>query len=196
MSHYTLAHLEEAPRNELHDLLHLTAAEISRNTLPAGVSVPFVHRHRKNEEIYLVLDGRGTLYIDGEELPLRAGDCFRIDPAGARCLRAADDSPLSFTACRPGPAAWKASPGRMACLSRRRKESPAGCSRMPGTGDARLRRRAAGAGHPARRNVRRCPAGGRGVSSAGYSFFTSTYQAAACSSRWLLRPASIWASRR
>ena len=35
MSHYTLAHLEEAPRNELHDLLHLTAAEISRNTLPA-----------------------------------------------------------------------------------------------------------------------------------------------------------------
>lgn len=80
MSHYTLAHLEEAPRNELHDLLHLTA----------------VHRHRKNEEIYLVLDGRGTLYIDGEELPLRAGDCFRIDPAGARCLRAADDSPLSF----------------------------------------------------------------------------------------------------
>ena len=53
-----------------------------------------------------------------------------------------------------------------------------------------------GAGHPARRNVRRCPAGGRGVSSAGYSFFTSTYQAAACSSRWLLRPASIWASRR
>ena len=23
MSHYTLAHLEEAPRNELHDLLHL-----------------------------------------------------------------------------------------------------------------------------------------------------------------------------
>ena len=59
MSHYTLAHLEEAPRNELHDLLHLTAAEISRNTLPAGVSVPFVHRHRKNEEIYLVLDGRG-----------------------------------------------------------------------------------------------------------------------------------------
>ena len=87
MSHYTLAHLEEAPRNELHDLLHLTAVEISRNTLPAGVSVPFVHRHRKNEEIYLVLDGRGTLYIDGEELPLRAGDCFRIDPAG---------SPLSF----------------------------------------------------------------------------------------------------
>ena len=53
MSHSALAHLEEAPRNELHDLLHLTAAEISRNTLPAGVSVPFVHRHRKNEEIYL-----------------------------------------------------------------------------------------------------------------------------------------------
>ncbi len=144
MSHYTLAHLEEAPRNELHDLLHLTAAEISRNTLPAGGSVPFVHRHRKNEEIYLVLDGRGTLYIDGEELPLRAGDCFRIDPAGGR---AACGPPMTArfpsSACRPGPAAWKASPGRMACLSRRRKESPAGCSRMAAgmaSGHARYRR--------------------------------------------------------
>lgn len=103
MTHYTLAHIDEAPRTELHDLLGLTSAEISRNTLQAGASTPFVHRHRRNEEVYLVLDGRGTLYIDGEELPLRAGDCFRIDPAGARCLRAADDSPLSFI-CVQAPA--------------------------------------------------------------------------------------------
>lgn len=96
MSHYTLVHLEEAPRHELHDLLQLTAAEVSLNILPAGGTVPFVHRHQKNEEIYLVLDGCGMLYIDGEELPLKRGDCFRIDPAGARCLRAADDSTLSF----------------------------------------------------------------------------------------------------
>lgn len=96
MSHYTLVHLEDAPRHELHDLLQLTAAEVSLNTLPAGGAVPFVHRHQKNEEVYLVLDGRGMLYIDGEELPVKGGDCFRIDPAGARCLRAADDSPLSF----------------------------------------------------------------------------------------------------
>ena len=36
------------------------------------------------------------LYIDGEEVPLKEGDCFRIDPQGERCLRAADDSAMRF----------------------------------------------------------------------------------------------------
>lgn len=97
MSHYQLAHIDmDAGRSELHDLLHLTGAEISCNTLPAGVSVPFVHAHTENEEIYLVLDGSGLLYIDGEEVAIRRGDCFRIDPQGQRCLRATADGPLRF----------------------------------------------------------------------------------------------------
>ena len=97
MSQYKLAHINlNEGRNELHDRLELTGAEISCNTLPAGVSVPFVHSHIHNEEIYLVLDGRGFLFIDGEELPIAQGDCFRIDPKGERCLRAADDSELRF----------------------------------------------------------------------------------------------------
>lgn len=25
---------------------------------------------------------------DGEELPIKAGSCFRVDPAGRRCLKA------------------------------------------------------------------------------------------------------------
>ena len=36
------------------------------------------------------------LFIDGEELPLKEGDCFRIDPQGDRCLRAADDGAMRF----------------------------------------------------------------------------------------------------
>ncbi|WP_297828247.1 cupin domain-containing protein [uncultured Desulfovibrio sp.] len=97
MTHCKLAHINlNAGRSELHDLLELTGAEVSCNTLPAGVSVPFVHAHTRNEEIYLVLNGRGFLFIDGEERPLEQGDCFRIDPQGQRCLRAADDSELRF----------------------------------------------------------------------------------------------------
>ena len=41
-------------RGELHDLLNLTGAEVSCNTLPAGASVPFVHHHTQNEEVYLI----------------------------------------------------------------------------------------------------------------------------------------------
>lgn len=97
MASYSLAHIDLAEsRSELHDLLHLTGAEVSYNVLPAGVGVPFVHRHTNNEEIYLILEGAGTLYIDGEELSLTAGDTFRIDPRGERCLRAADGGPMRF----------------------------------------------------------------------------------------------------
>ena len=92
MAQYKLAHIDmKGNRSELHDLLNLTGAEVSCNTLPAGASVPFVHHHTQNEEVYLILEGKGMLYIDGEELPLKEGDCFRIDPQGERCLRAADD---------------------------------------------------------------------------------------------------------
>lgn len=88
--------LKDAGRQELHDQLNLTSAEISINTLPAGASVPFVHAHKRNEEIYLILDGKGALYIDGEEFEVKAGDVLRIDPAGERCFKAAADSSISF----------------------------------------------------------------------------------------------------
>ena len=51
--------LVEAARQELHDVLGLTGAEVSVDVLPAGGAVPFVHAHKANEEIYGVLQGRG-----------------------------------------------------------------------------------------------------------------------------------------
>ena len=46
MAQYKLAHIDmKGNRSELHDLLNLTGAEVSCNTLPAGASVPFVHHH-------------------------------------------------------------------------------------------------------------------------------------------------------
>lgn len=97
MANYKLASIDiSAARSELHDLLGLTGAEISFNTLPAGASVPFVHAHKQNEEIYLVLEGAGVLYVDGEETPLKAGDCFRIAPEAERCISAAADRAIRF----------------------------------------------------------------------------------------------------
>ena len=41
MAQYKLAHIDmKGNRGELHDLLNLTGAEVSCNTLPAGASVP------------------------------------------------------------------------------------------------------------------------------------------------------------
>ncbi|MBW3082920.1 cupin domain-containing protein [Bifidobacterium phasiani] len=96
MANYSKTSVAAAPRTELHDTLGLTGAEISVNNLPAGASVPFVHHHRKNEEIYGILAGKGRLEIDGESVDLAAGDWIRIAPAGRRRFFAADDEPLTF----------------------------------------------------------------------------------------------------
>ncbi len=83
-------------RAELHDALKLTGAEISINTLPRGAGVPFVHFHRKNEEVYGILSGKGKVVIDGEEIELSAGDWLRIKPSAKRRFSASDDEALSF----------------------------------------------------------------------------------------------------
>ncbi len=83
-------------RTELHDKLGLTGAEVSVNNLPAGASVPFVHSHKQNEEIYVILAGKGKAVIDGETTELSAGDWVRIAPQGKRQFFAADDSPITY----------------------------------------------------------------------------------------------------
>ena len=92
----TIGNIQEVSRVELHDQLALTGAEVSINALPAGASVPFVHAHKRNEEVYVILDGKGMLYIDGEELEINAGDVLRIDPAGERCIKADAGSAIRF----------------------------------------------------------------------------------------------------
>ena len=70
MNNYTKVSVAQDARTELHDKLSLTGAEISVNNLPAGAGVPFVHSHKKNEEIYIILSGKGKAVIDGETVEL------------------------------------------------------------------------------------------------------------------------------
>ena len=83
-------------RVELHDILGLSGAEVTINNLPAGVSVPFVHAHTHNEELYVVLAGKGMFFIDGEEFALHAGSVVRVVPAAQRCIKADDASAMRF----------------------------------------------------------------------------------------------------
>ena len=96
MANFSKISVSQDARTELHDKLSLTGAEISINNLPAGASVPFVHSHKNNEEIYVILAGKGKVVIDGENIELNAGDWIRISPAGQRQFFAADDTDISF----------------------------------------------------------------------------------------------------
>ncbi|MCL7489696.1 MAG: cupin domain-containing protein [Desulfobulbaceae bacterium] len=71
--------------------LGLTGCEVSLNLLPAGKGMPFVHAHKKNEELYIVLAGSGTFYVDGEEFPVGEGSLVRVAPAGARSWKAGEE---------------------------------------------------------------------------------------------------------
>lgn len=80
----------------LGSLLGLTGMEVSFGALLAGKSIPFLHAHKQNEELYIILSGRGEMQVDGVVVPLRAGSALRIAPSGLRCWRALGTEPMAY----------------------------------------------------------------------------------------------------
>jgi uncharacterized cupin superfamily protein len=72
----------------LREELGLTGCEVSLNRLPAGKGMTFVHAHKRNEEVYIVLRGTGTFFVDGDEFEVREGSVIRIAPSGERAWKA------------------------------------------------------------------------------------------------------------
>ena len=92
----SIGDIQAKGRVTLHHELALTGSEVSINELPPGVSVPFVHSHKRNEEVYVVVKGKGRFYVDGDEFEVAEGSVIRVDPAGQRCIAADGQSPLRY----------------------------------------------------------------------------------------------------
>lgn len=71
----------------LKQLLNLTSAEISINKLPPRKSIPFYHKHRLNEEIYIFIQGQGECQISDRIFNVQQGSVVRVDCNGERCFR-------------------------------------------------------------------------------------------------------------
>lgn len=80
-----------ADRTELHDLLKLTGCEVSINNMAPNTQVPFFHYHKENEEVYIVLEGSGFVYADGETIKVEKGSVFRMAPSVKRCIKAEEN---------------------------------------------------------------------------------------------------------
>ncbi|MCA1994224.1 MAG: cupin domain-containing protein [Coleofasciculus sp. S288] len=80
----------------LKQILNLTSAEISINKLKPGQSVPFYHKHRLNEEIYLFIKGNGEFQVDDTVFPVSEGTVVRVDCNGERCWRNNSDEDLYY----------------------------------------------------------------------------------------------------
>ncbi len=56
-----------------------------------GYRVPWGHRHREQEEAYVVVAGSGRIRLDGELRDLRQWDVVRVAPSVARSFEAGPD---------------------------------------------------------------------------------------------------------
>jgi mannose-6-phosphate isomerase-like protein (cupin superfamily) len=74
----------------------VTNQSLAEALVPAGGSTQ-MHYHRLSEEFYFILEGRGTMEIDGRRRRVAGGDAILI-PAGASHAITAD-SDLRFLCC-------------------------------------------------------------------------------------------------
>jgi mannose-6-phosphate isomerase-like protein (cupin superfamily) len=65
--------------------------------LRPGKRSPFMHRHQRAEEVYLILGGTGRIKLDDEILDVRTLDAVRVAPEVARAFEAGPEG-LEFIA--------------------------------------------------------------------------------------------------
>lgn len=80
----------------LKDKLNLTGCEISINSLKPGTGMPFYHTHQQNEEVYIFIQGKGQMQVDGEVIEVQEGTIVRIAPNGLRTWRNNSKEPLLY----------------------------------------------------------------------------------------------------
>jgi quercetin dioxygenase-like cupin family protein len=64
---------------------------ISHRRYAPNLQVPGGHRHREQEEAYIVVAGSGTILIDDELIELRPWDVVRLAPEAVRAFAAGPD---------------------------------------------------------------------------------------------------------
>jgi mannose-6-phosphate isomerase-like protein (cupin superfamily) len=80
----------------LKSLLGSAGLEISLNAVPPGKGMPFRHRHQQNDEVYVVVGGRGQFLVDSESIDVAEGTVLRLSPPAARAWRNNSEAPLYF----------------------------------------------------------------------------------------------------
>ena len=64
---------------------------VSRYRIAPDVRAPFAHRHREQEEAYVVASGSGRMLVEDEVIELRQWDVVRVAPAVGRSFESGPD---------------------------------------------------------------------------------------------------------
>src|SRR3974377_59786 len=62
----------------LRNLLGSAGLEMSMNVVPPGKGMPFLHKHQQNEEVYVVIGGRGQFLVAGEWIDIEDGSVLPL----------------------------------------------------------------------------------------------------------------------
>jgi mannose-6-phosphate isomerase-like protein (cupin superfamily) len=90
----------------IRELLGLPTSPLVRNqslaeaTLAPGQATER-HHHRESEEIYFLLEGGGTMELDGEERQVGPGDAVLIPPGAWHTIAAGPDGARFLCCCAP-----------------------------------------------------------------------------------------------
>jgi mannose-6-phosphate isomerase-like protein (cupin superfamily) len=84
--------------------LELEKGGISYQRLAPDFRVPFGHRHKEQEELYVILSGSGRVKLDDEVVELKPFDAVRVPSEIMRCFEAGPDGAelLAFGAPNTG----------------------------------------------------------------------------------------------
>ncbi|MEM9284064.1 MAG: cupin domain-containing protein [Verrucomicrobiota bacterium] len=94
--HFSIPGLPTKSKQFLKRELGLTSMEVSLNALRVGEDMPFVHKHRENEELYLFLSGSGEFQANGEVFPVKDGTCVKCSPEIRRTFRNTGEAEMVF----------------------------------------------------------------------------------------------------
>lgn len=87
----------------IRSLLDLSTAPVRNQslaeaTLPPGGRTER-HYHRESEELYFLLEGTGSMEVDGERAHVSTGDAVLIPPGAWHQIAASERGPLRFLCC-------------------------------------------------------------------------------------------------
>ena len=104
MSDYTIVNIREheniAPKFGMPDgmearfpkqALECEIGAVGLETLGPGFRTPFGHKHKKQEELYVVVRGSGRVKLDDDIVDVRQWDVVRVPPHVMRNFEAGDD---------------------------------------------------------------------------------------------------------
>lgn len=75
-------------------VLGADGGDFSFQMFQPGTETGFLHKHKRHEELYFFLKGKGEFQVDGQIFPVKEGSVVRVAPEGERSVRNNGTEPL------------------------------------------------------------------------------------------------------